>query len=97
MIVECVQHLADFVEPIHEAGWLVLVGEADAGDYVEDAILRHVSIEPEGGTLEHADGLLRPPAVSIVDPLETCHEEVASEPLVELLHRQARGLIPVGC
>ncbi len=53
-------------------------------------------VQPEGGALKHADGLLQSPLIYIVDPLETCHEEVASEPLVELLHGQVREQMIVG-
>ncbi len=75
MIVESVQHLADFVEPIHKAircnSWCCFVGETDVSSNIFEAGTRHVLMEPEGGALKHADGLMRPPRISVVDPLET--------------------------
>jgi hypothetical protein len=96
LIVEGVQHLADFMEPIHEASRCFFVSETDGRSNVRKAVPCHGFGEPEGGTLKHADGLTRPPVILIADPLETCHEEVASKPLVELLHHQARVQMNVG-
>jgi hypothetical protein len=84
------------VEPIHKASWCFFVGETDVRSNVRKAVPHHEFGEPEGGALKHADGLMRPPLISIINPLETCHEEVASKPLVELLHRQARVQMNVG-
>ena len=67
-----------------------------ATSYVGETISRHELVEPERCTRKHADGPLRPPLVTIVDPLETCHEEVASKPLVELMHGQVGKQMNVG-
>mgnify|MGYP000374113517 CR=1 FL=1 len=88
MIIECVQHITDFVEPVHKTmgchRWWWFFGETDVARYVGETISCHELVQPEGCTRKQAHGPLRPPLVTIVDPLETCHEEVASKINVEL-------------
>jgi hypothetical protein len=48
------------------------VGETDVGsNSIMEATTRHEFVEPEGGALKHADWLLQPPCILIVNPLET--------------------------
>jgi hypothetical protein len=79
MIVEGINHLMHLVKAIEEEQGRFLVGVLECGHDFVESVPRHVSIEPKSCTLEHVNGLDKPPHVPLGNSIVARHEEDATQ------------------